>query len=92
MALLSLVLMAGTFFLAFFLRQFKNSSFLPGKVRVGGTEGSPHPPARGAEAVQSHCLSLQRRGAMQVSHGVPTGAAPDRGFRGAHLHLRHVTG
>ncbi|XP_066192964.1 band 3 anion transport protein isoform X5 [Sylvia atricapilla] len=32
-ALLSLVLMAGTFFLAFFLRQFKNSSFLPGKVR-----------------------------------------------------------
>ncbi|NXA00044.1 B3AT protein, partial [Nesospiza acunhae] len=32
-ALLSLVLMAGTFFLAFFLRMFKNSSFLPGKVR-----------------------------------------------------------
>ncbi|NWT95273.1 B3AT protein, partial [Urocynchramus pylzowi] len=32
-ALLSLVLMAGTFFLAFFLRVFKNSSFLPGKVR-----------------------------------------------------------
>ncbi|XP_068775327.1 band 3 anion transport protein isoform X2 [Struthio camelus] len=32
-ALLSLVLMAGTFFLAFFLRKFKNSPFLPGKVR-----------------------------------------------------------
>nr|XP_026654362.1 band 3 anion transport protein [Zonotrichia albicollis] len=32
-ALLSLVLMAGTFFLAYFLRVFKNSSFLPGKVR-----------------------------------------------------------
>ncbi|NXL17748.1 B3AT protein, partial [Setophaga kirtlandii] len=32
-ALLSLVLMAGTFFLAYFLRMFKNSSFLPGKVR-----------------------------------------------------------
>lgn len=32
-ALLSLVLMVGTFFLAFFLRKFKNSSFLPGKVR-----------------------------------------------------------
>ncbi|XP_056218311.1 band 3 anion transport protein isoform X3 [Falco biarmicus] len=32
-ALLSLVLMAGTFFLAFFLRKFKNSSFLPGKIR-----------------------------------------------------------
>lgn len=31
-ALLSLVLMAGTFFLAFFLRKFKNSAFLPGKV------------------------------------------------------------
>ncbi|KAM6233955.1 band 3 anion transport protein [Spheniscus humboldti] len=32
-ALLSLVLMAGTFFLAFFLRQFKNSAFLPGSAR-----------------------------------------------------------
>ncbi|XP_010181212.1 PREDICTED: band 3 anion transport protein, partial [Mesitornis unicolor] len=34
-ALLSLVLMAGTFFLAFFLRKFKNSAFLPGKGRLG---------------------------------------------------------
>ncbi|NXN95976.1 B3AT protein, partial [Rhinopomastus cyanomelas] len=32
-ALLSLVLMAGTFFMAFFLRKFKNSAFLPGKAR-----------------------------------------------------------
>ncbi|NXK86914.1 B3AT protein, partial [Formicarius rufipectus] len=32
-ALLSLVLMAGTFFMALFLRKFKNSAFLPGKVR-----------------------------------------------------------
>ncbi|XP_050767636.1 LOW QUALITY PROTEIN: band 3 anion transport protein [Gymnogyps californianus] len=32
-ALLSLVLMAGTFFLAFFLRKFKNSAFLPGRAR-----------------------------------------------------------
>ncbi|KAM6042429.1 band 3 anion transport protein isoform 2-T3 [Chlamydotis macqueenii] len=32
-ALLSLVLMAGTFFLAFFLRMFKNSVFLPGRAR-----------------------------------------------------------
>ncbi|XP_021239461.1 band 3 anion transport protein-like [Numida meleagris] len=32
-ALLSLVLMAGTFFLALFLRKFKNSAFLPGVVR-----------------------------------------------------------
>ncbi|XP_062451446.1 LOW QUALITY PROTEIN: band 3 anion transport protein [Rhea pennata] len=32
-ALLSLLLMAGTFFLALFLRKFKNSAFLPGKVR-----------------------------------------------------------
>ncbi|XP_075378778.1 band 3 anion transport protein [Mycteria americana] len=32
-ALLSLVLMAGTFFLAFFLRKFKNSAFLPGTIR-----------------------------------------------------------
>lgn len=37
-ALLSLVLMAGTFFIAFFLRKFKNSRFFPGRVRgAGGT-------------------------------------------------------
>lgn len=43
-ALLSLVLMAGTFFIAFFLRKFKNSRFFPGRVRglyrgPGGGEG-----------------------------------------------------
>lgn len=37
-ALLSLVLMAGTFFLAIMLRKFKNSSFFPGKV------STPSPP------------------------------------------------
>jgi len=31
-ALLSLVLMIGTFFVAFFLRKFRNSRFLGGKV------------------------------------------------------------
>ncbi|KAG8535272.1 hypothetical protein GDO81_028950, partial [Engystomops pustulosus] len=31
-ALLSLVLMAGTFFIAFFLRKLKNSNFFPGRV------------------------------------------------------------
>lgn len=31
-ALLSLVLMAGTYFIAFYLRKFKNSSFFPGRV------------------------------------------------------------
>ncbi|NXE85482.1 B3A2 protein, partial [Cochlearius cochlearius] len=37
-ALLSLVLMASTFFIAFFLRKFKNSRFFPGRVRgAGGT-------------------------------------------------------
>ncbi|XP_005992276.1 band 3 anion transport protein [Latimeria chalumnae] len=41
-ALLSLVLMLGTFFIAFFLRQFKNSGFLPGKIRrVIGDFGVP---------------------------------------------------
>lgn len=35
-ALLSLVLMAGTFFIAFFLRKFKNSRFFPGRVRADG--------------------------------------------------------
>ncbi|XP_010743466.2 solute carrier family 4 member 1b (Diego blood group) isoform X1 [Larimichthys crocea] len=32
-ALLSMCLMLGCFFIAFFLRQFKNGTFLPGKVR-----------------------------------------------------------
>ncbi|XP_033916802.1 anion exchange protein 2 isoform X1 [Melopsittacus undulatus] len=32
-ALLSLVLMASTFFIAFFLRKFKNSWFFPGRIR-----------------------------------------------------------
>ncbi|XP_063156705.1 band 3 anion transport protein [Candoia aspera] len=41
-ALLSLVLMAGTFFTAFFLRKFKNSSFFPGRLRrVIGDFGVP---------------------------------------------------
>lgn len=31
-ALLSMCLMLGCFFIAFFLRQFKNGTFLPGKV------------------------------------------------------------
>lgn len=47
-ALLSLVLMAGTFFLAFFLRKFKNSAFLPGKVRTGGTAPPATPRGPGA--------------------------------------------
>lgn len=33
-ALLSLVLMASTFFIAFYLRKFKNSAFFPGRVRT----------------------------------------------------------
>ncbi|XP_072010666.1 anion exchange protein 2 isoform X1 [Engystomops pustulosus] len=41
-ALLSLVLMAGTFFIAFFLRKLKNSNFFPGRVRrVIGDFGVP---------------------------------------------------
>ncbi|XP_066487413.1 band 3 anion transport protein isoform X2 [Tiliqua scincoides] len=41
-ALLSLILMAGTFFIAFFLRKFKNSAFFPGKLRrVIGDFGVP---------------------------------------------------
>lgn len=37
-ALLSLVLMAGTFFIAFYLRKFKNSAFFPGRVSRSGPE------------------------------------------------------
>jgi solute carrier family 4 anion exchanger 2 len=33
-ALLSMCLMFGCFFIAFFLRQFKNGTFLPGKVMI----------------------------------------------------------
>ncbi|XP_035988817.1 anion exchange protein 2a isoform X2 [Fundulus heteroclitus] len=41
-ALLSLVLMTGTFFIAFYLRKFKNSSFFPGRVRrIIGDFGVP---------------------------------------------------
>ncbi|KAM4692478.1 band 3 anion transport protein isoform 2-T4 [Rhinophrynus dorsalis] len=41
-ALLSLVLMLGAFFIAYFLRQFKNSSFFPGKLRrIIGDFGVP---------------------------------------------------
>uniref|UniRef100_A0A3B3CQ50 Anion exchange protein n=1 Tax=Oryzias melastigma TaxID=30732 RepID=A0A3B3CQ50_ORYME len=41
-ALLSLVLMAGTYFIAFYLRMFKNSSFFPGRIRrVIGDFGVP---------------------------------------------------
>ncbi|XP_053426194.1 band 3 anion transport protein isoform X1 [Nycticebus coucang] len=41
-ALLSLVLMAGTFFFAMMLRKFKNSSYFPGKVRrIIGDFGVP---------------------------------------------------
>ncbi|XP_043082694.1 anion exchange protein 2b isoform X1 [Puntigrus tetrazona] len=41
-ALLSLVLMSGTFFIAFYLRKFKNSAFFPGSVRrVIGDFGVP---------------------------------------------------
>ncbi|XP_053309320.1 band 3 anion transport protein isoform X2 [Spea bombifrons] len=41
-ALLSLLLMCGAFFIAFFLRQFKNSGFFPGKLRrIIGDFGVP---------------------------------------------------
>ncbi|MBN3299284.1 B3A2 protein, partial [Amia calva] len=41
-ALLSLVLMSGTFFIAFYLRKFKNSAFFPGRIRrIIGDFGVP---------------------------------------------------
>ncbi|KAJ8010162.1 hypothetical protein DPEC_G00072120 [Dallia pectoralis] len=41
-ALLSLVLMSGTFFIAFYLRKLKNSAFFPGKLRrIIGDFGVP---------------------------------------------------
>ena len=49
-ALLSLVLMMGTFFVAFFLRKFRNSRFLGGKVNTlnSGVSGC---------SVESRCAS-----------------------------------
>lgn len=49
-ALLSLVLMMGTFFVAFFLRKFRNSRFLGGKVKLlnSGASGC---------SVESTCVS-----------------------------------
>lgn len=44
-ALLSLILMLGTFLIAFFLRKFRNSRFLGGKVRGGApVRSSPGQP------------------------------------------------
>ncbi|XP_048869442.1 anion exchange protein 2b isoform X2 [Brienomyrus brachyistius] len=41
-ALLSLVLMSGTYFIAFYLRKFKNSAFFPGSIRrIIGDFGVP---------------------------------------------------
>ncbi|XP_068605085.1 anion exchange protein 2a [Brachionichthys hirsutus] len=41
-ALLSLILMSGTYFIAFYLRQFKNSCFFPGRLRrIIGDFGVP---------------------------------------------------
>uniref|UniRef100_A0A667Y448 Anion exchange protein n=1 Tax=Myripristis murdjan TaxID=586833 RepID=A0A667Y448_9TELE len=41
-ALLSLVLMSGTYFIAFYLRKFKNSAFFPGRLRrIIGDFGVP---------------------------------------------------
>lgn len=42
-ALLSLVLMASTFFLAMMLRKFKNSTYFPGKVSALLSSPSPTP-------------------------------------------------
>lgn len=42
-ALLSLVLMLGTFFVAFFLRKFRNSRFLHGKVQTPAHARPTHP-------------------------------------------------
>lgn len=53
-ALLSLVLMAGTFFLALFLRKFKNSAFLPGKVGTGGLQGGGDTGGTASSPPQAH--------------------------------------
>lgn len=42
-ALLSLVLMAGTFFFAMMLRKFKNSSYFPGKVSTSSPPALTYP-------------------------------------------------
>lgn len=88
-ALLSLVLMAGTFFLALFLRKFKNSVFLPGTVSMGGGWGWLLSPPRNVRGSTWMGGWGAHRGAQCCVLADPT---PDRGLRGAHLHLHHGHG
>ncbi|NWV42444.1 B3A2 protein, partial [Grantiella picta] len=68
-ALLSLVLMAGTFFIAFFLRKFKNSRFFPGRVRGDGRS-----------ALSSAFLSLPPLQKLSVPSGFSVTAPDKRGW------------
>lgn len=52
-ALLSLVLMAGTFFLAMLLRKFKNSSYFPGKVSTSSSPALAYTTLSQAKALPS---------------------------------------
>lgn len=88
-ALLSLVLMASTFFIAFFLRKFKNSRFFPGRVRgAGGTAawallGPWGEPSFGGSAE----LGLVAQwGWGWADAALPPDPAAHRGLRGAHCH------
>ncbi|NWX94668.1 B3A2 protein, partial [Nothoprocta pentlandii] len=84
-ALLSLVLMAGTFFIAFFLRKFKNSRFFPGRVpsrtrtRRSGLAapagGCAHPSGAGLRA--SAARSPQK---LSVPSGFSVTAPEKRGW------------
>ncbi|NXI90817.1 B3AT protein, partial [Psophia crepitans] len=71
-ALMSFILMAGTFFLAFFLRKFKNSAFLPGTVRAGQ--------ARHGGALSPHCPVSAPTQKLKVPRGLEVTNATARGW------------
>lgn len=77
-ALLSLVLMMGTFFVAFFLRKFRNSRFLGGKVKLLNS-GAP----QGAPWSQAVCLDVTHVWVSRSS----TGQENHRRLRHPHLDL-----
>uniref|UniRef100_A0A8C5X8C1 Anion exchange protein 3 n=1 Tax=Malurus cyaneus samueli TaxID=2593467 RepID=A0A8C5X8C1_9PASS len=75
-ALLSLILMLGTFFIAFFMRKFKNSRFLGGKVR---SLWDSH--AVGLFVLMSNCWVLQlHHQKLNVPSGLSVTSPHKRGW------------
>eukprot|EP00061_Rhincodon_typus_P011113 g35895.t1 len=68
-ALLSLVMMVGTFFIAYFMRKFRNSRFLGGKVSMWN--GDLEATALGVDGMEA-CVVLLKMWEVRVTAGVPS--------------------